>query len=82
MAPERRRVVAERVVQPLGPLFSSVEMANADVPTFIGRLRSVPYFTDLVAAAALAFVGGVLWLAINPHRQIAARTPQPQAVAR
>ena len=42
-----------RLVQPLGPLFSSVEMANADVPTFIGRLRSVPYFTDLVAAASL-----------------------------
>jgi cytochrome c peroxidase len=43
-----------RVAQARGPLFSSVEMANADVPTFIGRLRSVPYFTDLVAAASLA----------------------------
>jgi cytochrome c peroxidase len=28
-------------------------MANADVPTFVGRLRSVPYFADLVTAASL-----------------------------
>jgi cytochrome c peroxidase len=43
-----------RIDQARGPLFSSVEMANADVPTFIGRLRSVPYFSELMAAASLA----------------------------
>ena len=46
--------VDSRAAQARGPLFSPVEMANADVPAFIGRLRSVPYFADLVAAAALA----------------------------
>ena len=43
-----------RTAQARGPLFSPIEMANADVPAFIGRLRSVPYFADLVAAASLA----------------------------
>jgi cytochrome c peroxidase len=43
-----------RVAQARFPLFSSVEMANADVPAFAARLRSVPYFPDLLAAASLA----------------------------
>jgi cytochrome c peroxidase len=44
---------SSRAAQARGPLFSSIEMANADVPAFIARLRSVPYFADLVAAASL-----------------------------
>jgi len=42
-----------RVAQARGPLFSEIEMANADVPAFAGRLRAVPYFLELVAAASL-----------------------------
>lgn len=44
---------SSRVEQARGPLFNPVEMANADLPSFIARLRSVPYFADLVAAASL-----------------------------
>lgn len=36
---------------------------------------------SFVAAAGLAFVGGLLWLIINPHRQIVARKQQRQVVA-
>jgi cytochrome c peroxidase len=43
-----------RVEQARGPLFNPIEMANADVPAFAARLRSVPYFPDFLAAASLA----------------------------
>ncbi len=42
-----------RVAQARGPLFSDVEMANADVAAFARRLRAVPYFPDLLTVASL-----------------------------
>ena len=43
-----------RVAQARSPLFGPAEMANADLPTFVARLRSVTYFADLLAATSLA----------------------------
>jgi len=47
-----------RAAQARGPLFSEIEMANADAPDFVLRLRVVPYFQDLVAAASLGAGAG------------------------
>lgn len=42
-----------RAEQARRPLFSASEMANADTPSFIARLRAVPYFEEFLAVTSL-----------------------------
>ncbi len=43
----------DRVAQARGPLFAAKEMANADVASYVRRLRTAAAFADLLAASGL-----------------------------
>lgn len=45
---------ADRVAQARGPLFSAKEMANADVASYVRRLRTAGALADLLAASGLS----------------------------
>ncbi|MGM9514958.1 cytochrome-c peroxidase [Roseateles sp. DB2] len=44
----------DRVAQARGPLFATNEMANADVASYVRRLRTVSAFSDLLQASGLS----------------------------
>ncbi|MBB2486960.1 c-type cytochrome [Mitsuaria sp. WAJ17] len=43
----------DRAAQARGPLFAANEMANADVASYVRRLRTAPAFADLLSASGL-----------------------------
>lgn len=43
----------DRAAQARSPLFSPTEMANPDAPSFVARLRTVPYFQELLTVSGL-----------------------------